>query len=190
MGDGTAFDALTERFQERVRENIALQLRPESGVPLDVEEVLQETFVKAFKSLGRFEWQNEDSFYLWLCGIARNVMLIQRKKARRERRLEFPEQLAGSGTSPSRMMRRRERMDRLEIALSKLSPEYREALRLSRLKGLRVKEIAQRMNRTECSVSHLLARGTMELKKLFGDTESLHLPHQAFNVEGEDDGDE
>ena len=87
-------------------------------------------------------------------------------------------------------MRRRERFERLETALSKLKPEYRDALRMSRLAGLPIKEIAKRMNKTEDSVSHLLARGTMELKKLFGETESLHLPDRALRVEGDDDGDQ
>ena len=38
-----------------------------------MDDVLQETFLRAFDSLERFDWRGEDSLYSWLHGIARNV---------------------------------------------------------------------------------------------------------------------
>ena len=87
-------------------------------------------------------------------------------------------------------MQRKERLDRLEKAFSKLSPDCREVLRLSRLEGLRLKDIAAQLNRSEYSVRQLLARAVMEFRRMFGDTESFHLPNNTFPLEGEDHGKE
>lgn len=189
-GDAIAFNTLMEKNQERLGVRIAHQVQNLPSEALEVDEILQETVVQAYASLGRFEWQGKDSFYFWLSGIAKNVILKWIKKARANQDLEYPEKLPNGGTSPSRVLRRKERFHRLEEVFSKLRPEYREVLTWSRLKGLRVKEIAKKMDRTEYAIRHLLARAVLELKDLFGETESLHLPDQPLPWEGEDHGDE
>lgn len=86
------------------------------------------------------------------------------------------------------MLRRHERFDRLEAAVKKLTPEYRQVVLLSRIEGLSAKEIADRMNRSPNAVRHLIVRALRELRAHFGDTESLHLPDRRFPVgEGDDD---
>jgi len=84
-------------------------------------------------------------------------------------------------------LRRAERFDRLREALQALPPDYRQAILLVRLDGLRVKEAAMRMQRTPKAVTHLLARGLRMLKQGFGDTESLGLP--AERLKGGEAGD-
>jgi RNA polymerase sigma-70 factor (ECF subfamily) len=187
-GDRAAYDALVERYRARLCPVVEKQVQ--SRKHLEVEEVLQETFVRGFESLGRFRWQGENSFYLWLCGIARNVVLKMAEKAQAGRPLEFPENVAGAAASPSKVMRRHERFDRFEAAVAALPPEYREVIRLSRLEGLKVAEIAERLGRTEYSVRHLIARAILDLRKKMGHTESLHLPDRALRIEGESDGKE
>ena len=71
---------------------------------------------------------------------------------------------------------RDERLERLERSLQVLKPDEREAVRLSRLEGLRTKEIAERLEKSESAVKSLLFRALRKLKESFGDTESLHLP--------------
>jgi RNA polymerase sigma-70 factor (ECF subfamily) len=167
---------------------IERQLSAQGQGRLCPEEILQETFVRALGAIERFEWQGADSFDLWLRGIARNVLLKAASQSRRTRVLKLPEQVPASSASPSKAIRRDERFDRLERALAQLSAEYREVLRLARLEGLKVSEIAVRMNRSENAVRLLLARAAMKLRKTFGDTESLHLPDRTFNEEGDTHG--
>ena len=62
--------------------------------------------------------------------------------------------------------------------MNRLRPDYREAIFLSRFEGLKVEEIAKRMNRSPNAVYKLLARGLLELRGNFGDTESLGLPEK------------
>ena len=91
--------------------------------------------------------------------------------------------------TPSKVLQRGERFDRLEVALRKLSPDYRDALLLSRVEGLTVKEIGKRMGRSSDAVKHLIARGLRELKRHFGDTESFQLVDRELRAEVEEDAD-
>jgi RNA polymerase sigma-70 factor (ECF subfamily) len=176
-GDRGALERLIAHYRKRLAAGIDAIPRPRHVEP---EEVLQDTFARALASIGRFRWQGEDSFYFWLCGIANNVI---RKQSRTSRTIQLPERVPGTTPSPSQALQRDERFDRLEDAFAHLKEEYREVLRLAKLEGLKVKEIAARMHRSENAVRHLMARALMELKKSFGDTESLHLPDRPFPTE-------
>ncbi len=188
-GDREAFDDLVRSFETRLRSSVERQVGSGGGAA-EVDEVVQETFALAFESIGRFEWKDEASFFAWLSRIARNVAIDRAKDSRRRRYLELPDRLPAGGASPSRVMRRDERLDRLEKAIAKLPPDYREVIRLSQFDWLKVKEIARRMNRSEYAVKHLMARALRRLRESFGDTESLSLPDRPLNVEGGDGGKE
>ena len=54
---------------------------------------------------------------------------------------------------------------------------------LSRIEGLSIKEIAQRMRRSESAVKNLLLRALKGLRSSFGDTESLRLPDRGIDME-------
>ena len=82
------------------------------------------------------------------------------------------------------MLRREERFERLQKALESLPPDYREAIRLSRIEGLKTVEIAERMGRSREAVKQLIFRALRRLRESFGDTESLHLPDRKFDTEG------
>ena len=185
-GDREAFEALLRAYEPRLRTAVELQVR-ECPQPLESGEVLQDTLVRAFESVGRFEWQGEDSFYHWLCGISRNVIHKLYDEGRKRRYLHVPGRVAGSNTAPSKAMRRQERHERLEEALAQLSSDYREVLSLSRLEGLTVREIAQRMGKSEFAVKHLMARAIRQLRSGFGDTEGLHLPDRPLSMGGDRD---
>lgn len=177
-GDRQAFEALRARYAARLRSSVESWARFQLGPPLDADDVLQETLAVALEALPRFEWRGEDSFYLWLCGIARRVVSKHTRDAVKGQGPPLKRDVPAAGPSPSRALRRDERFDRLQGAIDALKPEYREVIRLARIEGLKVAQIAERMNRSSDSVKHLLARALKELKKGFGDTETFHLPHR------------
>lgn len=187
-GDREAFDKLATAFRDRLFSSVQNWSKFQLGPAVDTEEVLQETLIRAHRSLDRFKWENEDSFVRWLCGIAKHALAQVGKDARRGERRAVDDRQEKSDASPSRCFRRNERFDRLEAALEKLTPEHREAILLCRIKGLTSTEVAGRMNCSPAAVRQLLVRALRELKKNFGDTESLHLPDRQLKVEGEDDG--
>src|SRR6266540_3048456 len=179
-GDREAFDRLVERFRDRLRSTIEgwskFQVGPQVGPQVDSDDVLQETFLRAFRSLEGFDWQGDDSFFRWLCGIAKRALAQTIQDLRKSQAAGGGPSVAGSGPTQTKIARRVERFDRLEQALQSLSPEYREVLLLSRVEGLKTKEIAQRLKRTPNAVKHLMARALVDLRSRFGDTESLNLP--------------
>ena len=68
-----------------------------------------------------------------------------------------------------------------------LSDDHRQVIILARIEGLKMSEIAERMNRSPGAVRILLFRAMQELKKKFGNTESLHLPERS--LEQKENGD-
>ncbi len=92
---------------------------------------------------------------------------------------------AGSG-SPSRDLRRGERFDRLEQAIERLSADHREVVLLTRIEGLALAAVARRMGRSEEATKKLLWRALRELRRHFGDTESLSLPDRSLKPTGKD----
>ncbi len=187
-GDRAAFESIVEQFHDRLQSAIRRQLGVHRHADIDADDVVQETFVRAFGAMGRFRWRGQDSLYPWLYGIARNVVLKFAERSDSTRTLEIPERMAADNVAPSKAARREERFDRLQSCLGKLKPEYREVLRLARLEGLTIKEIAQRMNRTEYAIKHLMARAIRQLRESFGDTESLNLPPRSFETGGSNHG--
>ncbi len=188
QGDRHAFEQLIDSQQERLRGFVTSRLKLYIGPRLEVDEILQDTFVRAFESIRRFEWQTDDSLFRWLCGIAKHAMMKAAEKLSREDRLEDAFDIPASGTSASRMLRRDERHGRLQQALDQLPPDYSQVVRLARIEGLKIDEIAERMNRSANSVKHLLARALLKLKDSFGDTGSLHLPDLPLRFQEDDDG--
>ena len=180
QGDREAFATLVREYEGRVRPWVQGRVFFYLGPKLDVEDVVQETFVRAFEALHRFRWRHdhEDPFFVWLCGIARRVGLEFAQRSQRSRRLQTGHDIPAHRDSESAVLRRNERFDRLQESLRKLSPDYREVIRLARIEGLKTKEIAERMHRSPNAVKHLLVRALRQLGVEFGDTESLGLPRR------------
>ena len=187
-GSREAFDILVEEFQPRLARQVRARLGAGVRSRLEPEDVLQETFTRAFQSISTFRWQGESALYAWFAGIAEHVIWTASQK-KSPARLTLKGAPPAEAVSPSKHLRRKERFERLEDAIRDLSPDERTALTLSRFAGLKVGAIAARMGRSPKAVYKLLARAVLRLKESFGDTESLHLPHRALKAEEEDDAD-
>ena len=181
-GDREAFDEVARRFEPRLEGFVRARMGDRVRARLDPDDVLNETFCAALHSIARLEWRSERSFFHWLTGIAENVIRNAARKKRPEL-LETDPAVEAVDASPSQNLRRRERRDRLRASLKQLPPHYREALELTRVDGLRIDEVASRMGRSPDAVKKLLARGLRELRRTFGETESLSLPGEFSNEE-------
>jgi len=180
-GEREAFDRLVEAYREPLTSAIASWSRLQMGQRVEAEELLADTFVRAHRTLARFQWQGEDAFFRWLCGIAKHALAEAAQQARRREVLAGQQRdVPAAGPTPSGALRREERFDRLQAALDKLTPEQREVVLLCRIEGLTSVEAAARMDRSSEAVRKLLARALRALKQGFGDTESLHLPHRGL----------
>ncbi len=180
-GDRQAFDALAARFRGRLSTFVRLRLGTGLRRSVEVDDVLQESLLRAFRSIGNAEFETRQAFFSWLSTITERVIIdfARRYSARPSSPLDHD--VVAEDVSPSRGLRREERFERLQQALDSLSPDDREAIVLARIQGLPLKEIAQRMNRSHAAVAQLLSRALKKLRSSFGDTESLNLPDRGLN---------
>ena len=185
-GDHQAIQDLIAHFSPRLEGFVHSHMGQGVQLQLDAEDVLQETFTRAFQSIRTLKWQGEKAFFSWLASIAENIILNASKKVDRMP-LQLKQDVSDAAGSPSRDLRRNERFDRFQRALDGVSPDHRKVIFLVRIERLRIEEIANRMNRSPNAVKKLLARALEELKKGFGDTESLHLPPRQINFKGVED---
>lgn len=186
-GDRATFDKLVEQFQHRVQAFVSSRIGGELRDRLGVEEIVQDTFVRAYQSVSTFRGDDLESFARWLMGVARIAVIKAAGQVGRTE-LGIVRDVAGSDVSPSRVLRREDRFERLQEALDGLSGDYREVVYLSRIEGLSVRDIAERMGRSPEAVQKLLGRALRKLRERFGETESLHLPNRQFRPEGEEHG--
>ena len=188
-GDRSAFDTLAHRCQDRLAAMVRSRIGAKLRARVEADDIVQEAFLRAYKAISNFNWQGDDSFFRWLTRISEHLIW---NAAQKQPRLELmlDDQFKGPATRPDQSLRRQERFDRLEAALSALNPEQREAVRLSRIEGQSIARIAESMDRSPAAVKMLLSRALKRLKSSFGDTESLHLPDRALETEesGHDEG--
>jgi RNA polymerase sigma-70 factor (ECF subfamily) len=174
-GDPAAFGQLLKHHEERLKRFIESRIGNHLRNRVDVDDILQETSLKAFNSLERVRWQGETALFSWLCGIALNNIYSHSRKYLKISDASPPEEV-DKNASPSRQIQREERFNRLQDSLGRLSDEHQQVIRLTRIEGLPIREAAKRMNRSEKATAQLLWRATKKLKEAFGDTASLRLP--------------
>jgi hypothetical protein len=92
-GDRQAFDSLVERYRERLGTMIRSHLTSNLRQTVEVEELTEETMVRAFRSLERFRWRGQDSSYEPCANL--NVILARR------RAFTIPTAGGSSGTAPN-----------------------------------------------------------------------------------------
>jgi RNA polymerase sigma-70 factor (ECF subfamily) len=180
-GDAEAYRGIVLRYEDRLREYVTPRLGRHLQARVDVEDVLQETFLSVFQLIDRFEWRGESAFWAWLLRICENRI---GRQARRElsKRRDPTKELAVrgdepeiAGVSPSRLARRNERFERLKLALEALRPDYQKAILLAYLQKLPTKEIARRLGRSPNATSMLLLRAYRQMRHVLGETDSFSL---------------
>ena len=119
-----------------------------SGEREGIEELVQDTFVRAFGSLDSF--RNESSLRTWLFTIERNLMLDRRRAEKRDREtvpIEEADRVSEYGALDALIAE--EVQERVRRSLDSLSPTQREVFTLRVQQGLSYKEIAGIVNSTE-----------------------------------------
>ncbi len=172
QGDTGAFGELVALHQHKVFATLYNATRNEQ----DAWDLAQETFLKAWRNIGRF--QGQSSFSTWLYRISTNVSIDWlRRRANRASQTGVelddsvtPRQIApGAVTapreapSPQSGVEGAEIGERIEEALSRLSPEHRAVITLRELDGLSYEEIADACG---CSVGTVMSRLFYARKKL------------------------
>jgi RNA polymerase sigma-70 factor (ECF subfamily) len=171
QGEASAFQEVVARYQRRI---FGFCLRMIGDVA-EAEDLAQEVFLRAFRSIRRFRRQSK--FSTWLYQIARNLSLNRIRYLRRRRTsdlqsvpMENEASLAvvfenGEIDSPEGAVLEQERRRHLSEAIVSLDVSYREVILLRDVEGLSYGEISETLGTAVGTVKSRLHRGRMELLK-------------------------
>jgi len=185
-GDETALNQLYSLYGERVRRIIRLRLDKKLRPKLDSIDIVQDALILALEGLENFTYKNEGDFLRWLSTIAENKLHDIVDKFHTDKRdvhKEIPFKIEGRSTmdgsvgaaepmritTPSVIACRKEALDKLEQALDKLSPEYKQVIVLKKIEGLSHAEIAEKLGKNSGAVRMLLARAMAALAIAYGE---------------------
>ena len=169
-GDNQAFETLFKRYQQRILAIVRRYVR----VVEDAEDVVQQSFYKAFVHLCQF--QGESSFSTWLTRIAINeaLMFLRHIGAVREVSIESIGDAEGSPASleipdsnadPEARCSQREEARILSKAIRNLRPALRTPIALSELRELSRSETARRLGLSVPAVKARIFRGKRQLRQ-------------------------
>ncbi len=176
QGDSEAFRMLVERHS---RSAFRLAFRM-TGNEQDAEDVVQDSLLKAYRHLGRFETRAD--FGTWLYRIVANcaVDMIRSRQARQRHAWTEPFEAATSGRAseepgPERLAESSEVQRRVAAALDGLSPLERAAFALRHYEGRSIDEICRTLNLGTSAAKQAIFRA---VKKLRVELEELRTSHQ------------
>jgi len=169
-GDARAFELLVQRHERKIFSLAQCMTRNRE----DAEDVVQQSFQKAFIHLKKFE--GESLFSTWLTRIAINeaLMLLRRKRGSREvpiaestteGEIAFPLDIPDLGPNPEDSCLQREQERILSAAVKELTPGMRKAIQLRELGELSTGETAQVMGLSVGAVKARVFHGRRKLRQ-------------------------
>lgn len=156
-------------------------------LPVDVQakisesDVLQETFLEAWRDVHRFRGSDSATLSVWLRRILRNNIRDARRHFGTQKRCvsrELPLDqamtnpngatcLTAGDPTPSQFVQKAEQLQRLSRALACLPADYQQVLELRHWDGLAFAEIGRQMDRSEDAARKLWGRALCELQRIF-----------------------
>jgi len=167
-GDRAALNELVAQYWQPVY-HFALY---KTGNQQDAEEVTQETFIRAFRSLSNYQFTGA-AFTTYLKRIAVNLITdFWRKKSRSPALTDIAEhpQLVADEEEPDVQLVSNEMRETIARVLQKLPAEQRQTVELRIIAGLPVRDTALAMGKSEAAVKMLQQRALKNLRTLLIDT--------------------
>jgi RNA polymerase sigma-70 factor, ECF subfamily len=169
-GDSAAYNQLMTRYSPKIY-RLAKHITQHEE---DAEDVLQETFLKAFEHLGDFQGQSK--FYTWIVRIAVNESLMKLRKRKSDRTVPLDEPLdTGEDTvireiavwdeNPEQQYSRDELGQILDEAVQGLRPVFRTVFVLRDIEELSTEETAEALGISVPAVKSRLLRARLQLRE-------------------------
>lgn len=180
QGDEQALEQLLVSRHDQLLRYIERQVPPKLQAKVAAEDLLQLTYLQAFKSIGKFEPKGPGAFFSWLTTIAKRKLIDATRQRGRE-------QLAGQSPGPSPTQSQSgykslmgmiacsedgpggqamadELRGAFHVALANLPSNYREVVQLRYLEDLGVEEVAERLGITPGAARGLCHRARQSLR--------------------------
>lgn len=173
-GDAAAWEEIVKQFNRRIY-NICYRF---AGSADDAEDLTQEVFIRIYRTLSSFD-SDKASFNTWVTTVTRNLLVDHFRKTKNERvtdSIDAPigdedgqalsEKIEDKGLTPDQRVQKQQTQHMVQEALTKLSPELREAVILRDLQDMDYKDIALALKVPEGTVKSRINRGRTELARL------------------------
>ncbi|MCZ6778165.1 MAG: sigma-70 family RNA polymerase sigma factor [Acidobacteriota bacterium] len=160
-GEADLYGEIMRRYQRLVASVIY-----KMGISVDdMEDLVSEVFMKAYRNLARY--RPENAFSTWIYRIATNRALDEIRSRRHRRRFgPLDERLPAPGPGAESAVNKKDRSAVVARALEQLPHEYRAPLVLLHMEDRKVSEIADLLGIPEGTVKTRLARGRVKLRRI------------------------
>src|SRR3954451_4279720 len=169
-GDMQAFTSLVDRYERKIY-RLAKHITQNDE---DAEDVLQESFMKAYTHLDSF--QGDSKFYTWLVRIAVNEALMKLRKRKSDRTVSLDEpqdtgedlvtrEIAVWDDDPEKKYSREELAEILDEAVQSLKPSFRTVFVLRDIEELSTEDTSQALGISIPAVKSRLLRARLQLRE-------------------------
>jgi RNA polymerase sigma-70 factor (ECF subfamily) len=169
-GDARAFSELVRRYEGKVF-RLAHHVTQNRE---DAEDVLQETFLKAYEHLDQF--RGDSKFYTWIVRIAVNQALMKLRRRKSDKAVSLDEtidtgedtlirEIAGWDENAEQQYSREELGGILDSAVQSLEPLYRSVFVLRDIEDLSTEETAEALDLSVPAVKSRLLRARLQLRE-------------------------
>jgi RNA polymerase sigma-70 factor, ECF subfamily len=169
-GDTRAFGELVRRYEGKIF-RLAQHVTQNRE---DAEDVLQETFMKAYEHLDQF--QGNSKFYTWIVRIAVNQALMKLRRRKSDKSVSLDEtidtgedtivrEIAAWDEDPEQRFSRDELGEILDNAVQSLEPPYRSVFVLRDIEELSTEETAEALDLSVPAVKSRLLRARLQLRE-------------------------
>jgi len=168
QGDGSAWEELVRRHTRRIY-NICYRF---VGNRTEAEDLSQEVFLRVYRTLVSYR-SAHGGFATWMTSVTRNLLIDHYRRTKRDRitdslddAMPVVENKESSARRPDQQALLGELKGQVQSALTRLSPELREAVILRDLQQLEYAEIQQVLAVPEGTVKSRINRGRIELARI------------------------
>jgi RNA polymerase sigma-70 factor (ECF subfamily) len=169
-GNRKSFEVLVKRHEQRIF-FVAQRI---TRTREDAEDVVQQTFQKAFTHLGRFEGRSAFSTWLTRIAITEALMFLRRSRSLREVRIDdlngneeitTPLEIRDASPDPEAIYSQQEQAELLSAAINELSPGIRTAMQLRELDERSSEETARIMGISVSALKGRMFHGRRKLRE-------------------------
>jgi len=168
QGDGSAWEELVRRHSRRIF-NICYRF---TGNGTEAEDLSQDVFLRVYRTLGSYR-SAHGGFATWVTSVTRNLLIDHYRRSKRDRatdslddKLTVVENKESTARRPDEQALLGELSGQVQTALTKLSPDLREAVILRDLQQLEYGEIQRVLSVPEGTVKSRINRGRIELARI------------------------